>query len=350
MDENLALGLFLALPVGCGCGLVLLRRRLRAGSGSCGWPMLLVGNTLVLFLLLSLFLLIGEVYFRFVYDTTDTLGYTKVCQRWAQRYYQVNRAMCRDNIEYSQQPKPGLRRFSFLGDSFTAGHGVKNVEARFVNRIRRTHAGWEVHALAQPGFDTGDETTFLHDCIQNRYQLDQVVLVYCLNDSSDLLPEWIAARDRIYAEKDRQGWLVNSSYVCNFICYRWKAARNPWIKNYFHFLRQTASGPVWDQQKERLKALQQMVESNGGHLIVVTFPFLHAVGPNYEFQAIHDSLDQFWREQKVPHLDLLAVYKNIPARKLTVNAFDAHPNEYAHALAADAIGRFLKEQLDGPAR
>ncbi|MSU59283.1 MAG: SGNH/GDSL hydrolase family protein [Pedosphaera sp.] len=345
MDENLALGLFLVSPVVCAGGLVFLRRRLRARPGPTGWPMLLLGNALVLLCLLSAGTLAGEIFFRFIYDTTDSLGNTKVCERWAQRYFQANRAGCRDNIEYSSPLKPGVRRFSFLGDSFTTGHGVKNVEDRFANRFRRAHPQWEVHALAQPGFETGDETAFLSLCLQNRYQLDQVVLVYCLNDISDLVPEWTTARDKIYAEQDGQNWLVNSSYFCNFIYHRWKAVRNPWIKNYFQFVRQTATGPVWEQQKERLKALKQEVESNGGHLVVVTFPFLHAVGPDYEFQPLHDSLNQFWREQKVPHLDLLPIYKNTPARKLTVNSFDAHPNEYAHALAADAIGKFLQEQL-----
>jgi hypothetical protein len=28
-----------------------------------------------------------------------------------------------------------------------------------------------------------------------------------------------------------------------------------------------------------------------------------------------------------------------------VSRFDSHPNEYAHALAADAIERFLKDQM-----
>ena len=48
---------------------------------------------------------------------------------------------------------------------------------------------------------------------------------------------------------------------------------------------------------------------------MVTFPFLHALGPNYEYQFVHEELDQFWRELKVPHLDLLEVYRELPPKK-----------------------------------
>src|SRR5256885_382239 len=49
----------------------------------------------------------------------------------------------------------------------------------------------------------------------------------------------------------------------------------------------------------------------------------------------------FWREQKVPHLDLLPVFKDLPPSRITVNRFDPHPNEYANQLAARAIDEFL---------
>ena len=111
--------------------------------------------------------------------------------------------------------------------------------------------------------------------------------------------------------------------------------------HYFEFVRDSYRGPLWEKQKQRLKALRDLVQANGGHLSVVTFPFLHALGPHYEFQFMHDELDQLWRELQVPHLDLLPIYKDLPAKTLVVGKFDAHPNEYANALAATAIEKFL---------
>jgi hypothetical protein len=87
------------------------------------------------------------------------------------------------------------------------------------------------------------------------------------------------------------------------------------------------------------------VEANGGQLLVVTFPFLQLEGPDYEYQFAHDQLDEFWRGLGVPHLDLHPVFAEEQRERITVNRYDAHPNEYANLLAAERIDQFLTEQL-----
>jgi hypothetical protein len=74
---------------------------------------------------------------------------------------------------------------------------------------------------------------------------------------------------------------------------------------------------------------------------VVTFPFLHELGPHDEFQSVHDKLSQCWQELGVPELDLLPIYKDLAPAQVTVNRYDAHPNEYANKLGADAIDKWL---------
>jgi hypothetical protein len=133
--------------------------------------------------------------------------------------------------------------------------------------------------------------------------------------------------------------------LVNTLAHRYHAMRDPDMRSYFQFVRDTATGPVWETQMGRLTKLKQLVESRGGRLLVVIFPFLHQLGPGYEFEPVHDSLQQFWSDQQVPHLDLLGVYSGLPTARLTVNSFDAHPNEFAHALAATAIEEFLSAHL-----
>src|SRR5262249_8762257 len=156
-------------------------RHLRTRKSKARWPQLIEGNALILLLLLAIFVLGGEIYFRFLYDTTDSLEYTKVSLRWKDRYWHLNSNQIRDNVDYSFANTTGKRRITFVGDSFTAGHGVRDVEDRFANRLRRAHPEWEAHALAMPGADTGDEIKMLEEGLQRGYQLDEVVLVYCLN-------------------------------------------------------------------------------------------------------------------------------------------------------------------------
>ncbi|MEI6784577.1 MAG: hypothetical protein WCQ21_27100 [Verrucomicrobiota bacterium] len=46
----------------------------------------------------------------------------------------------------------------------------------------------------------------------------------------------------------------------------------------------------------------------------------------------------------MPQLDLLPVYAGLPPGQLTVNHYDAHPNEGANKLAAEAIDRWFQER------
>ena len=194
--------------------------------------------------------------------------------------------------------------------------------------------------------DTGEELAILKHIIGLGSQLDQVVLVYCLNDISDIMPEWNDIVARIYDDRLKQNWLVRNSYFANTVYYRLKARRDPDIANYYQFQLPAYRGPLWEQQKNRLRTLRSLVKANGGNLLVVTFPFLHAsLDDSYPYRFAHRQLEEFWRELDVPHLDLLPVYQGLPPRELVVNQFDPHPSEFAHELAADAIQKILDENL-----
>jgi hypothetical protein len=344
MEENILLFLFVLLSAILGISLFLFFRKFKQHQKSARWAGLVVGNALVFGFVGSLVLLSGETYFRFFKDTTDSFGLTKSTARWFERHFQNNIAGFRDSTEYTTLIPTGKRRVTFIGDSFTAGHGVPNVEDRFANVIRAENPGWDVHVLAQCGWDSGAEIWNFMELEKFGYQTDLVVLVYCLNDITDIVPEWQEISRRIYSSS-QPGWFFEHSFFLNTLYYRWKAASIPDVSNYFRFVHDNYQGPVWEEQKQRLTILRDTVRSRDGQLLVVTFPFLHALGPDYDYQPIHQRLDEHWNELDVPHLDLLSVYKSSNPHEVTVNAHDAHPNERAHKMAAHAIAVFLKNNL-----
>lgn len=344
-SEDVMLGVMLYLPMQAVFTAVMFFRYHRRGGSPSSWGRLLIGNGLVLLVLLTLTLAVGEIYFRFVYDTTDSIAYTKVAQRWIQRHYQFNHAGFRDNLEYVNQIAPAKRRVSFVGDSFTAGHGIKEAEDRFANRLRQRHPDWEVHVLAVNALDTGGEVSLLEDRAARGYEFDFVVLVYCLNDIGDLVSEWAQAQASLTNRVAGRLPVYDDSFLLDIAYHRLTIAQIPAVKNYFAYVRDGYRGEKWEEQQQRLRELRAVVSRSGGKLAVVTFPFLHALGPEYEYQFVHEQLDQFWRAENVPHLDLLTVFKDYPPTKLTVNSFDAHPNEFANALAATAIDEFLLREM-----
>lgn len=345
MEENILLALFVTLPAILGTSLFLFFANSNSTKRNQRWSRLVVGNALVFLFLCSLALLSGETYLRFFNDTTDSFGLTKSTARWFERHFQLNSSGFRDSIKYTTIIPPGKRRVTFIGDSFTAGHGVPNVEDRFANEIRGEIPNCEVHVVAQCGWDTGHQIRDFMRWEQFGYQTDLVVLVYCLNDITDIVPEWQEISERIYSSS-RPGFFFEHSYFLNTLFYRWKAASIPDVSNYYEFVRDNYQGPIWEMQKQRLKFLRDRVHSQGGQFLIVTFPFLHALGPDYEYRSIHKRLDEYWNELNVPHLDLLSVYKSSLPHEVTVNAHDAHPNERAHKMAARAIAVFLDKHLN----
>ena len=167
---------------------------------------LICGNVLVFLTLLSVVLFGGEIYYRFIFDSTDSFGLCRTTERWFERHYHRNATGFRDSTNYLPEPALGASRVSFVGDSFTAGHGIADVEKRFVNIIRNRQADWEVHALAECGWDTGMEVNLLEFIPQSGYRTDYVVLVYCLNDVADILPEWLEISKQLYEAPEPGDW------------------------------------------------------------------------------------------------------------------------------------------------
>ncbi len=140
--------------------------------------------------------------------------------------------------------------------------------------------------------------------------------------------------------------LLDHSYFLNTVCHRplqLPASKKP--SSYSRNQHDAYFGHPWELLKPLLKAMRNIVQDRGGEFSVVTFPSVQLIGPNHEFRDVHHRLNDFWRRLEVPHLDLLPVYERYTPRQLMVNAYDAHPNEFGQALAANAIARFLEEQI-----
>lgn len=295
---------------------------------------------LTLFLATALFWGL-ETWYRFFVDTTDSFGVNKITQRWMERYWEKNNVKSRDNIDYSYPYASDARRVTFIGDSFTAGHGIKDVRNRFVNLIRERRSGWEVHSLAANGYETDNEMEMIRRMSEQGYRWDWVVLVYNFNDISPLVPQTDSIYRSVEAFEQELGWWSRNSYFLNTLAFRAYAGRHPEFGNYFDWVAESYFGPAWEQQSKQLYDLGLYLQQHGGKLLVVTFPLLTNRGADYKFHKVRQRMAEFWQKLQVPHLDLYGTYEGLTDEEIVVNAYDAHPNERAHTLAADAIEAFV---------
>ncbi|MBX3413324.1 MAG: SGNH/GDSL hydrolase family protein [Pirellulales bacterium] len=320
------------------CAAVRYYRRSQGGRRRWAW---LAGQLFITLFLLSLILAGAELYYRFFYDETDVLDMSKASKRWHARHYQFNNLGFRDNVDYANRPQPGRWRVTVLGDSFTAAAGVPQVEDRFVNRLRAMHpTDWEIHSFGENGANTGREWYLLQTALIKGYRTNFVLVAYCPNDISDLMPGWDQVGLRIKQRYDELPFLARHSYFLNTFLSRRIAATDPDAASYYPQIAKAYDSDLWRTHKERLQGLQQYCLQRGMGFAIVLFPFLH----DLEDPAFARIQDQLRTELAfAPVLDLRPLFLQQPSEHWVVNAHDAHPNEAAHAVAAQAIEQFLRE-------
>jgi lysophospholipase L1-like esterase len=227
------------------------------------------------------------------------------------------------------------RRIVFLGDSLTLGWGVEQdqtfehlLEAR-LDAIRPT----EILNLGVGNYNTTQEVNLFLDK-GAKYQPDQVVLFYFINDAEPV------------PQKSRFPGLGHSRLV-TFYWSRLKALRarlapgTGFAEYYAALYRDGAEG--WARSQAALLELQQQSRVRGFALAVVLLPELHEL-VDYTFHEEHESVMDFLRANGIRALDLAPAFANErDPHSLWVSLDDAHPNARAHRLIADYSLDFLAE-------
>jgi hypothetical protein len=286
--------------------------------------------------------LAAEGVFALCWDFTDSFTFTNVSRRWYRRHVRMNNLQFRDTIDYHPESPDQRLRIAFIGDSFTYGHGVADVERIFPKQVagmlERDFPGrFEVHNLSSPGWSTHHQIECLQTLSRNGYHADLIVLIYVLNDNDDLLTQYGESFSLFLGSKRSDLFIIRDSYLLNFLYYRVMLFSSPLVRDYYHWSLAGYDGATWEQQQDRLQQLHRCSASLGARFCVATFPYVHNLGSADAYASVYRKLRLFWTNESVAYLDLYGVLRPHASRGLAVHAFDAHPNETAHALAAEAI-------------
>ncbi len=308
---------------------------------------LILGNALILACLLGALSMAGESYFRFVAVETDSFGVSLPARRWFALHTKLNTAGYRDN-EWTSAKPPGVRRIAFVGDSFTYGWGVENPGDRFTDdlqsRFDRERPGtFEMMNVARPGWDTGTQIAHLNEFL-SRFDVDEVVLCYVLNDLEDLIPR----RDGADPTRPPVPMLFNidSSPLLDYLYRSLWLPREPSVRRYQSWLAGGYANRItWGTQVGRLQRMAQMCGHNGVAFRVALLPYIRVDDAKLDRQAIHTQVRTALEAIGVEVVDLFPAIHGKDWRGLIVNNNDAHPNEVAHALFADEIWRAIYKEL-----
>jgi hypothetical protein len=300
-----------------------------------------------------------EVGFALLYDTTDSFDMTNVSNRWFDvhvapdvrqlAFSEGTGISFRGPDEFPLQPPDSVEHVVFLGDSFTFGHGVPSVSDRFSNILDTSlSAGTRsadlrkpdclVSNLSWPGTDLLWVESVLQHVFATGGRIDRAVYVLCLNDIESLHDPRMKQSTELQTF-DPPTFLFRDTYFYNWLYFRSQLLFRSDVRDYYSFVLEYYSSEPWERFAVALMRTQTLCRDNDCELSVVVFPFMHNLGPEYPFRGIHEQIVELCEQRQIPVVDLEPDLTARASAGLTVNRFDAHPNEQAHAIVAETIER-----------
>jgi hypothetical protein len=237
-----------------------------------------------------------------------------------------------DEYPVARSPK---RRVMFLGDSLTLGWGVAK-EDTFEHVLERSFSRrepTEVINLGIGNFNTTQEVNLFFEK-GLKYQPDQVVLFYFINDAE---PTPRKARFSVLSN-----FRIVTFYWSRIKALRSRFADTPGFKEFYSALySEGADG--WEKSKSAFLELRDSSMREGFDLKVVILPELHQLDP-YAFSEEHGLIVDFLESNGIETLDLTDSFRTVEdPTSLWVALDDAHPNGRAHGMIAKYSLDFLME-------
>jgi hypothetical protein len=330
-------------------GLLRLRRSRRM-AGKALWP---ADAGLSLAMLLAA-VTAAELGFALFADFSDTFNVTNVSKRWLKIHIdrERNNEDFRDRRPFTVEIPPGHKRIVFMGDSFTAGHGIKRMEDRFSDRVgawldAQAPGRFIVATVAEPGWEISQVEAMIKAFFSKGSSISMIVYVYNLNDIEGYDPSLLQALQQVYTAEPTF-FLFRDTYLLNWLYFRYVQFKQQSAGDYFERLRQAYRSRAWFGVRNKLSDIRAACAQHGVELRVAIFPFMHQLGDHYPFREAHAKVVEFCNSQKIPVLDLEPSFRTHAGEDLVVSRFDAHPNERAHAIAAEAIETGLLSDLVRP--
>ena len=180
--------------------------------------------------------------------------------------------------------------------------------------------------------------------MEKEYQPDIVVYIYMLNDIEGYDPRTEEVIKTIQQQQP-ESILWTKTYFFNWMNFLWRQKQAQRTVDYFPHLADSYRETPWKGVQLSLNALHKHCTDNGAELRMVFFPFLHNLGPDYEFKHAHKNLADYCDANNIRYLDLEPILSQHRDEVLTVNRYDNHPNERCHAIVAEAMVNELLDDL-----
>jgi len=290
---------------------------------------------LIIFTVLFMFIIL-EFYFCFFVIKSDGFGFTLSSKKWFSKYWEPINSLGYRDIEHSEEDFINKKTIFVIGDSFIAGHGLKDYEDRFSNLMQvELDNEYVVLNIAKNGWNTPEEYGAILSYPYARPDL--IILSYFINDIETAAFKCGIKRPvLIYPPSRTIAPLIDNSYFLNYIYWRlYRFYNTNFGQIYWNYLKKCYfNNKVFELHKKELLRLINYTREQNINVISVVFPNLMAIEASKPFTS---PIVDFFKGNNIDCIDLAEMLSGRDPNDIIINNLDGHPNEKLNREIADIL-------------
>ena len=280
---------------------------------------------------------IGEISLRLL----DVSNEIKTDVNWMAKNYTVNSWGHRSDREYMLEKPEGKFRVLVLGDSMTAGLGIKNVKNTYPKKLeyylneKLEVPKFEIINTGHPAWSTDNE---LFDLFANgfKFQPDMVILGYFHNDINDFRDSDSPRADflscdvgeiELISDKGPLKNLLKQSHLYKFVNLKInrlleKIGNKP---KFTDCIKAAYSSIGWDMLKVYLDAINMACVIRNVKLVIGVIPLMYQLDDNYPIPEVHSKIMGYCKERSIECIDFYEDgFKGLDEKSLIISENDRH--------------------------
>jgi hypothetical protein len=292
----------------------------------------LLQNALLSVVSLGYVLLASEFAFMFIPKSSNS-GKVLSAKIWEKYWWRENSDGFRDE-EFSQKDNI-KKKLVFIGDSFTAGQGIKNPENRFSNLVAQAvEDSFEMYNMGQSGSNTEGHAALIQSL---SFTPDIIVYQFFVDDIKDTRIRIDGVYPHTALYDDCPSFLVpliEHSYFLNYIYWMYPHSL---ISDYKKYLADSYESPRIAQAHGAVN--NRIIEYCMGKNIRLVYLFI-PLPSEYEFSnQYYKTFEKTCRESGCLAINISAALEKHPVSSIIINRSDYHLNEKGNKLVASEILR-----------
>ena len=299
--------------------------------------------TSTIFVLVVLFMIL-EAAFMFI-PRSHFAGIPLCSKIWFFKYWEpINDYGFRDKDVDSEKRE----NIYIVGDSYTAGHGLKSINNRFSNmldtKLSSHNPDIQVINLGVNGADTKDEYNITMQFIKDSgTKPDLLVVQYFGNDIEKTAQNngLQFAGFEAYADVPSSvKQVTQSSYFLNYLYWVFPHGDED---SYIRFMQEAYNNEeILTKHLADLTLFIDYAHQDSIPLLVLVFPFMQDIPFSEELYV--DKITEFLDYNQVDYIDVSKLVLDLPIPDRVVNNNDMHPSELVNQRVADEIENYISNK------